>query len=261
MPQHLGPLEWRDEQQQTRYPFAESATLSGQGGVRIPEGMFIDAAIHAIGLTGVAHLTGIAIQRSEVTLYVGDAATRDLCSVSFNPVTPPETLALEDRLGRPAGVLVADVGLLSSLQSWTPGSYRFEPQATAFAASCVHPMPEQGLRGFLLPNGTLVTGDVWLVGGSGVILRVDEEGTDPVIRVDVVGDPLARRRLCEDAELFTTPRLIRALRIVKGDTEIVVTPDARGDVQLVVGDHLVDDPVLRLRTTGDGLILETVGQS
>ena len=121
--------------------------------------------------------------------------------------------------------------------------------AAEFAATCVTPMPAAGVRGFTTPDGTLFTGDVWLVGEDGVVVR-EEDGA---VRIDVVGDPLFRRRLCQPVQLFTTPRFVKTINGMR--------PDARGDFKITAGRALAADTVLRVYTddTG-GITFEAVGQ-
>ena len=98
-----------------------------------------------------------------VTLTVGDATTPVLARSTFDPLAPPDLLELSDPYGRPAGVLVSDATRLAVFQTWPLQEHRFAATATEFAASCVTPMPAVGVRGFTTPDGTLFTGEVWLV--------------------------------------------------------------------------------------------------
>ena len=80
-----------------------------------------------------------------------------------------------------------------------------------------------------------------------------------VIRVDVVGDPLFRRRLCGDPEepqpprnLFTTPNFIQKIKVVDANSEWTCPPDANGDFTIQGNDSLAGDSALRVRITEDG---------
>jgi streptogramin lyase len=85
------------------------------------------------------------------------------------------------------------------------------------------------------------------------------ERTLKVLRVDVVGDPLFRRRLCVPHDLFETPAPVRALRVVAGDASFDVAPDPRGHVFLTGNDDAAADSVLRVVTTPEGVVIEGVG--
>ena len=97
--------------------------------------------------------------------------------------------------------------------------------------------------------------------------RVDSEPdpADPsatrevqVIRVDVVGDPLFRRRLCEG--VFTTPNFLRTITARQDCREVICEGDESGNILISVGSQDSPDTVLRVRATADGLVFETVGE-
>jgi hypothetical protein len=127
------------------------------------------------------------------------------------------------------------------------------------------------VRGIQLETGELFVGDVWLVGDDGVVLQ-SEELTVPVpgtcetqtlqvIRVDVVGDPLFRRRLCADANLFSTPQFVQRLRVVGPNMTFDAVPDSNGNVSLTTVDDLAERPVLRIRTKQEGIEISAVGSA
>lgn len=243
--------EFRDEQGPTKYPFADSATLRTTTGLTIEPDLFLDAAVYPIGGRERQYLAAVAVGPRSVTLTVGDATTPVLARSTFDPLAPPDLLELSDPYGRPAGVLVSDATRLAVFQTWPLQEHRFAATATEFAASCVTPMPAVGVRGFTTPDGTLFTGEVWLVGEDGVVVRRDGDET---VRIDVVGDPLFRRRLCQPVQLFTTPRFIQTINGMK--------PDAAGDFKITVGRALAGDTVLRVYADDKGgITIETVGQT
>ena len=82
----------------------------------------------------------------------------------------------------------------------------------------------------------------------------------PVIRIDIVGDTLFRRRLCTDAALFVTPRYVETVTFVGQGTSFTCTPDIVGDIKMLAGNHLAEDTVLRVRTTEGGIVIEAVGE-
>jgi len=260
---------WRRENEATKYPFSPRARLVNEAGLALTEGTFLDASLFPIGATGPLYLTRAVVTHETATLYVGDETDNARCSGSFRLVNPPSVVSLADAVGRPAGLLVSEPARLAVAQSWGVGTHEFGPADTEFCATCCVPTPEVGLRGVLLDSGELLTGDVWLVGSDGVVLRGEEvtlvgpcreDVPTTVIRVDVVGDPLFRRRLCSPRDLFATPNPVRALRVLGPDgVEFEVTPDDRGNVQITGGNNLVGDPVFRLHTTPTGLKVELVG--
>jgi hypothetical protein len=110
-------------------------------------------------------------------------------------------------------------------------------------------MPEIGVRGFRTEAGDLVTGDVWLVGENGVVIREEAEN---VIRFDFVGDPLFARKLCIEQGLFVTGSFLKTIN-EQG-------PDAQGDFKLNVGETISADTVLRITPIDGGIKISAVGQ-
>ena len=110
------------------------------------------------------------------------------------------------------------------------------------------PTPEIGVRGLVLEDGTVVSGEVWLVGENGIILTSETHDTKQtcaadavtqnVIRVDAVGDPLFLRKLCDPDELFTTPKFVKTIKIKTGSYEFDYSPDERGYIYIQGNDSL-----------------------
>lgn len=266
MPERVLYPQWRDEHENTKYPFGDAASLANAEGYVVLEGTFLDAALFPIGGRDGLYLSSVEVTHDAVTLWVGDVGSKTLASGTFSLVAPPSSLALLDEEGRPAGLLVSEAERLGVFQSWEVGTHVFKPEQTQFVASVCFPTPAPGVRGVLLDDGTLLTGDVWLVGDDGVVIREDDTralvcATEArVIRVDVVGDPLYRRRLCEPgAGLFTTPRFVRSVRVVHQDGTFTVTPDGTGDLKVAAHNDLADDTALRVRTIAEGVVIEAVG--
>ncbi len=240
--------EFRDEQEKTKYPFADSATLTSVDGFSLEVDTFLDASLYPVGGAARTYLSSVTVSTRSVVLTIGEPRNRNLATVEFDPLDPPDILSFSDAYDRPAGVLVSESVRLAIFQSWPEGEHRFNAEATEFVASCVVPMPQDGLRGIATEDGNLLTGDVWLYGENGVVLRGDGDGN---IRVDVVGDPLYRRKLCDPLSLFTTPRFIRTIN--------GMPPNESGDFKITVGSHAASDTILRIYPDADGLRIETVG--
>jgi hypothetical protein len=264
--------QWRNEWDATKYPFADGVSLQNAAGDMLLEGTFIDAHLYPIGGAEGLFLSRVDISSRAVTIVVGDANTDELATGEFLTNDPDAgTIKLEDAYGRPAGILVSERSRLGIMQAWGVGSHAFTRADTEFAVTCCMPTPEIGVRGIMLEDGSLFTGPVWIVGDDGVVVRHEAvtvpgkcgvaPATHNVIRIDVVGDPLFRRRLCESQELFNTPNPIRKIRVVNGVQEFEVLPDAGGNVTIQMNDGLVPDPAMRIRQTREGLIFETMGTS
>lgn len=265
--QELYTPQWRDQNETTRYPFLATATLTARDGTVLLEGIVVDAALYPVGGGAGLFLAAVTVTRDQAICYVGTEADPALCSGAVRFAAVSDQITLTDRFGRAAGVLISQDGQLATLQGWGLGTRRFTRAATEFAASVCMPTPELGVRAFGLEDGTILAGDVWLVAGAGVVLTA---GTDQVpagtgvaevttIRLDVVGDPLFRRRLCGGGD-FSPGRFITAVRFVGPDgAAVTVTPDGAGDIALTVTSADADDTVLRVVTTAEGIALETVG--
>jgi len=261
--------EFRPSLENTKYPFSDKATLVNDGGVFIPETTFLDAALHPVGGTVGLYLSQVVVTQQEVRIVIGDSTTATRAYGSFTLLSPPDVLPLFDYYGRAAGVLVSEANRLAIFQTWGTGAFSFEQDQTEFVASCCIPTPEIGLRGFLLDDGTLVTGDVWFVGGAGIVLSAQEAvipagvgGTArqvlSAIRIDVVGDPLFNRRL--GTGLFVAPRHIKTITVKDASRSLVCSPDQYGDFKLTVGNQDAEDSILRIRSTAQGLLIEVVGE-
>lgn len=249
--QRIYQPEWRDEQGDSRYPFADGAALLAQSGLVLGNDVFLDAVFYPPGAGARLYLTSVEAEGSRtVTLYVGDPASPRLASATLDPLDPPSSLVFADRYGRPAGLVVSDPTRLASFQTWPLGSHQFGTSAE-IATACVIPTPAAGVRGFVLEDGKLFTGDVWLVGEDGVVVRQDGDRT---IRFDLVGDPLFRRRLCQPTDLFNTPRFIKT---INGHA-----PDERGNFTITVNDEMAGDVILRIYPDPDADVVrvEVVGQ-
>lgn len=268
MPQRIYNQEWRQENQATAFPFTGNASLKSQDGRTILLGTFLDAVISPVGGQAGLGITKISVTNETITISIGDTANKNRCSGAFSLVNPPDSIDLFDSYGRPAGLLVSEALRLVALQSWGLGEHTLSPGSAEFVAAVCCPTPEVGLRGFLLPDGTVVSGEVWLVGDAGVILRVEEDispvpcqakADGIIIRVDIVGDPLFRRRICAGAVDFRVPRFIETVRIIHNEGSFELTPDDRGEINLSPFNSLATDTALRIRPKQGGMIIEMAG--
>jgi hypothetical protein len=247
--QRILAARWRDEQRDSKYPFADTASLRSQEGLRIAADVFLDASLHPASRGTQLGIRQIDVAVGRVAITLGDSAAAALASASFDPLHVPDVLSFADAQGRTAGLVVLDTTQAALFQTWPTGRQRFLLGAAEFAVSVVQPLPVHGLAGVRLEDGTVLSGEIWLVGEDGVVVREVDPG---VIRVDVVGDPLSRRRQCDDVGAFTAPR---CLRTING-----VPADERGEFFIVAGGNAASDTVLRVRPVADGLRFEIVGR-
>jgi hypothetical protein len=263
MPETVIFPHWRDQQEPSKYPFTDSATLTADSGLVLGEDLFLDASLYPVGGQHRMYISTVVVGTDMVTINIGDAVDTARASVAFNPLTAPDLLKLEDSLGRAAGVLVSETLRLARFQGWDVGTHSFLQSASEFVASVCVPTPEVGVRALLTEDNDLLTNDVWIIGENGVVIRRDNTGVpagSTGIRVDIVGDPLFRRRLCGD--VTTTGPNPQSLFDSKSFLKTIngVPPDEFGDFHLTVGSHETSDPILRIVVTGSGLVVEAVGK-
>lgn len=250
--------DWRVENAHRRYPFADTATLTNGVNMTIPDTLFLDARVYPIGGGPRQYISSVVKVDSVITFNIRDTVA-ELASASYSEVDVPENgeVAIYDTYGRPAGVLVSTEVMLRAFASIDEGVYDFTETETSFAATVVIPQPSLGVRGFLLPSGEVMTGDVWFVGEDGIVLRREDDGS---IRVDAVGDPFAEQKLCTEEETAEVEQ--RApycpIRTINGQA-----PDAAGNISLTVGSNQSLTNLLRIipqQGSGDDL-LSHVGEA
>lgn len=268
MPRIVHP-QWRDQNADNKYPFAERASLRNASGLEIPTNVFVDAALYPLGEHPGMYLSAVEVEGNETKFFIGDRNQTDICNGSLRLPTTNEVVELRDAQRRPAGVLVVDPTQLAAINGWGDGRHEFTPDQTPWAATVCFPAPVHGVSGFLLDDGTVLSGPVWLVGGAGVVLRYvtvqrqTRTGTQtvPACRVDVVGDPLFRRRLCAGTDLFATPRFVRTVRVIGPNGTFECQPGPNGEFTLLAGNDLADDSVLRIVSDEEGIRFGMVGPS
>lgn len=245
--------EWRKENETTKYPFADDATLSN-GVQSLVEGTLLDAILYPIGGGPGMFLSQVTVGFDQVTIWIGTTDNKLLASGSFPTLEPPGDVPLLDAYGRPAGLLVSESVRLGLFASWGIGTFVFKAAQTGFTATVCVPQPADSVRGVLLDDGTLMTGDFWLIGDDGVVLRHEvvlapspQGACGPtiayeVIRVDVVGDPLFKRRLCLPHSLFQTPNFIKTVTFQDSKQRIVCTPNGFGDIKMTINNAEAPQP-------------------
>lgn len=255
--------QWQAEHRTTKFPFADGASLVNDEGLFLPEGLFVDANFYPPGGGSEPYLSTVDVASGHVRLVIGDDASEERCWAEFDlESAPAAVLSFQDEVGRTVGVMVPGEVGFSIFASWPEGTHAFSPIHTALAATCWIPTPERGLRGILLDDGTLLAGDVWLVGERGVVLTPEtvvetnaygEREVHEVIRIDIVGDPLFPQRDCGDRS--QVPRLLRKMTVVtrSGSTEIY---PFRGQLTLTTWPRYRTRPALRLQPAAAGLVVE-----
>lgn len=250
--------EFRDEQSDSRYPFADTATLRADDGVTIiGRDTFIDATLHPIGAGTRIYLSAVIVEQQKITIQLGDESTENVAQTSFNPAptqfVATDILPLTDPRGRPAGALIAATDQLVLFSSWEIGRYEFSPAATEFVASVCIPAREPGVRGVLTANDNLITDDLWLIGDGGVVIRHEgEQNGYQIIRVDIVGVPLFSRFVCIPFERFTPKNFVRTINNCPADEY--------GNFTLTATGFEAEDTVLRVSNREGIIFIDAIGR-
>ena len=234
--------EFRDEHAAARYPFADDVSLTASTGRVLANAVVLDALLFPIGNGGPVWLSRIVIDRLSVTWVFGNEAG-DVCSGVVDLGAVDGSVELRDSQQRPAGVLLVHPDLVVSLQAWEAGVHEFGAGVGDLVASCVAVAPEIGVRGVAAEGAPVLSGDVWLIGEDGVQFAIVPGG----IRVDIVGDPLFRRRACASSETFVVPEF---LQTING-----ISPSYWGGFQIQAGRVLSPRPALRVYTDESGAIV------
>jgi len=247
--------EFRDEQSDSRYPFADTATLSSTTGVDIPRDLFFDAALYVINATTPLYISSISVS-AIVTITIGDDAEINAATAQYNPIDPPDNGALDliDSNNRPVGVLVCSKDRLSDIGGWAPVTHVFTKTATEFVSIVVVPAQEPGVRALTATDtAAFLTGDVWLVGRRGIMFR---ETTPNTIRVDIVGVPLFKREDCIDDEQKLIAQFApkQFLRTING-----CGPDKFGNFTIAASTKSAADTTLRVYAEDSVLKIAAVG--
>jgi len=245
--------EWRDEIKPTKYPFTDSSTLMTSDNLSFYKEAVYDASFYIVNWNSRLFLTSVEVYSDSnkvVRLNIGDVSTIKAAYAEIDPFNIPEIITFKDALGRQAGIMVVDPVSLSFLQSWSLGIHSFRSNAE-FVTSVITPMPSGYVTSIKDTTGEYLSGDVWLVGDDGVVLR--NVGNN--ITVDIIGDPLFKRREYDDPTSFATPRFVKTIN--------GYSPDENGDFKIVVGDYLARNTILRIYPDPSlpGLRIELVGQS
>lgn len=251
--------EWRDENEKIKYPFSDSSTMTN-GTLTLPPTTFIDGRLYPIGGNELLYMNRITRDGSVVTIGIRASGTEELATASFSLSVPPDNgeLVFTDDYGRPAGMLLSSVLELGTLGAVEQGTQLFTLAQAAFTAAVVVPQPDSGVRGVITEDGDVLSGEVWMVGERGVVLRQEAEA----VRIDIVGDPYASRALCEDEEPqegeAATQPVLAAFCPVK--TINGYPADDYGNFELRVGSNQSETNIMRITGQRDTLRIELLGQ-
>ncbi len=244
--------QFRDEQTDSRYPFADNAPLlSVERKLDVGRDTFIDASLYIINGDRETYISAITVTPVEIIIIVGDTGNKARASGKYSALNPPENgaVALYDFWNRPCGMLLSTPLGLSRFAAWPAETHTFKLTDTPFVASVVIPAKAPGVRGITTETEELLTGDVWLIGESGIMVRQDGEN---IVRFDVVGEPLFQRALCDPFKKFQSKVFVKTIN--------GCGPDAYGNFTLTATGHGATDAVLRVFAQDGNIRIDTVGR-
>lgn len=183
--------EYGNQNRQRKFPFDDASTLADTTGAALPVDFIVDASLYPIDVTGPVYVSMLDPGKS--TVYFADGAGKVFATAVYtqqDTADVVETGVYERKLG----VLVFGAGKADVFRG--ERVRKFGAAATRLAPTACVPVQQAGVRGFILPDGTLMTGDVTITGKDGVWVTSRTEMGLNVLRFDVVGVVPASRPDC-----------------------------------------------------------------
>jgi hypothetical protein len=193
--------EYRNQNSRRKYPFADDMSLLDKEKVALPIDFIVDAYMYPINLMQLHNrdllwqsgdIFGLRIYMSKIDLGAGN--------IYFNGVESGElygvaeftqgdlTANIYEAAGyhRQIGILVFGDGMSQIYQGLTVRE--FLPWNTQLCPAVFAELKQVGLRGFVLEDGTLITGGVIFEGQDGITIKsyIDGDGKQ-VLKFDVPG--------------------------------------------------------------------------
>lgn len=238
-------VEWRNKNYYRGYPVADDASWTATNGSVIPQEVFLDALLTPIDPEGVIYVS--AINLSDNRVEVSD----DNGMFAWAPVTEEDSLYFQDQYGRKLGVLVVSEAFRD-----LGGNLSFESHALPLDSAAIVPQLQNCVRGVQLPDGSVVTGDVQIVGVDGMV--VEHDVANNALVFSAVGIPV-------DPPCVELPEPIKCIEVVQtgsGGTFSVSVDETDGtiyvDTSLTLED-ICEARKLRVLPDENGLVLNRRG--
>lgn len=201
-------IEYRNQNSLRRYPFEDEATMLDTTGVALPIDFLVDAFMYPIDLKGRVYISSIDLGAGRI--HFTDTGTRKECGFAdFTNASTTAEIYDNETFMRQIGLLVFGDGIAGVFQGY--GVRTFTVSGTAFCPTTYIPMTQIGVRAIILPDGTIMTGDVVIEGQNGITVETYTSGTKDVIYIDIVGIAVGDQQCdCGDCCPITT---IRAERV------------------------------------------------
>jgi hypothetical protein len=178
MPAESMYQEWQSSNKDRAHPFSESVTTISTNGIEFPTRVFTDGFFYPINLVGSLYISEVNYTANTITVADSeDGSVKGISSSIFGSGKHE----FYDEIGRYIGCLIEGPAAAN-----LDADYAFTADTGLLAVAVVYAQNQQGVRGLKLEDGTVLTGEVTLVGTDGVVLTTNNDGT---IKVDIVGTP------------------------------------------------------------------------
>lgn len=221
--------EYINQNSQRNYPFSDSATLKDSGGVSLPTDFIVDINMFVFNATGVPYIQSINVTENRIIFAV------DGTVCGFADMDGSTEIAIYDSedFMRQIGVVVFGAGL----SSFNTGmAHVYASNATSLCVTAWFNLKQAGVRGFLLEDGTLVTGAVTFEGRNGInvlsyVLNTGWfESSRNVIKISADG---AISNIAPAGDCLGVP--IKCIRLINNGTAAVVASDYESESGTTVG--------------------------
>ena len=178
--------EYGNQNSSRKYPFLDDALMRDTDGIELPVDFIVDAALFPLDIAGPVYLK--TLDPGAYVLVFADAATgAPVAMAEWEPGAAVADVVETGPYARSIGTIVLGDGVADVFRG--RGERTFLPGATTLCPAACVPVLQAGVRGFLLPSGALVTGDVVFAGENGVTVTSYNDNGRPTIRFDINGVP------------------------------------------------------------------------
>jgi hypothetical protein len=199
--------QYRDNLQLTRYPFQGTEPLITTSGAQVPDQLFLDLAIMVTEETVAVALTQIVVASATAIASFSDNNGTVVAIANLSTVDGQGQVVLM-KGSLQVGYALVSLNAVTIVNGWPAGTYTLDAPILSHLLVISDPA---WLAGYLLPDGTVLTGDVYLVADHGLWLNHTSTG----FQFNVTGDP------------YTVRTAAAVLTALNG-----VAPDSNGNVTL-----------------------------
>lgn len=213
------------------YPFEDGSTLTDVDGAALPYDFIVDASLHPFDVADTVYLQSIDTGTGE--LLFASTATRKVVAYAVADANAASAPVYEyNGYDRQVGVIVFGLGVADVAGGRLLRT--FEPEATTLCACACAGVVQAGVRALLLPDGTIVTGDITFEGQDGVLVTSTVNGSGNVLRFDLIGlTPPSPETCNQDVPICT-------LKVEQEATSTIVVSRYGGALALTLKDLDMD---------------------